>query len=68
MFGSAAEAKGINLSYENNSLVSLIVDADSNHLERIIYNLIANALKFTDTGGQIIVSLSNGNARGIVSV
>ena len=60
-FREAAGAKEITLHYVADGLADAYwFDADK--LERIGYNLIANALNFTDAGGQIRVLLSPAEA------
>ncbi len=56
-FREAADAKGVGL----NLLVGNLADSywfDADKLERIQYNLLANALKFTPKGGHIRVNLN----------
>ncbi|NLU53343.1 MAG: HAMP domain-containing histidine kinase [Clostridiaceae bacterium] len=57
------ELKGINLIFTS-ELESQIMACDPDMIERIILNLISNAIKFTDRDGTITVSirqLDNGN-------
>ncbi|MFC5409464.1 ATP-binding protein [Larkinella bovis] len=56
-FQAAAEARGIELRYETVPL-SEEYWFDTGKLERIVTNLIANALKFTQTGGRVECRLS----------
>ncbi len=50
------ENKGISLSFETN-IKKQIVECDLNAMERIILNLLANAIKFTPRGGSIQVKI-----------
>jgi signal transduction histidine kinase len=47
---------------------SLWVMADASRLEQVFVNLLANASKYTDTGGKIEVSLSTQDAEAIVHI
>lgn len=54
-FDSLAQQKNISLKFQNNSdIKTLLIDRDK--LEKIINNLLSNALKFTPAGGNVIVS------------
>jgi len=59
-----AQAKGVGLRSEPVD-ARVVVDADPNWLERLVLNLIDNAIKFTPAGGTITVSVlrSEGSAR-----
>jgi heavy metal sensor kinase len=52
-----AQAKGVALHSEP-ALAPVVVDGDPNWLERLILNLVDNAIKFTPEGGAIAVSVS----------
>ncbi len=52
------ENKGINLSFEKNT-EERIMACDVDKIERIILNLISNAIKFTDQGGSIFVKVQD---------
>jgi len=55
---STAENRGLNIVFnDNNTEGRLIANIDKEMLEKAIFNLIFNSLKFTDRGGQIIVQL-----------
>jgi signal transduction histidine kinase len=52
------EAKGINLRFVS-EIKSKIIACDPDLIERILLNLISNAIKFTDENGCITVSIKN---------
>lgn len=52
-----AETKGVNLSADLNG-VPATVDADDRAFKQILINLVTNAVKFTNSGGSIIVRAS----------
>jgi signal transduction histidine kinase len=59
-----AERKGVSL--ETVGLEGLpTIHADPDALEKIVMNLLGNALKFTDPGGRIVVSAELENADGV---
>ncbi|HLH06874.1 MAG TPA: ATP-binding protein [Terriglobales bacterium] len=58
LFQTEAQKKGIHLGLQLPSrLISAVVDGE--RIEQVIINLIANALKFTDSGGSVVVSLDS---------
>lgn len=60
LFQSAAEEKGIEMTLsltENQANTEM----DPSKLEKVFYNLLSNALKFTPEGGSIKVSLTTNN-------
>lgn len=59
-----AESKEIN--FENTISSDTFVYADENILKTVLRNLISNAIKFTEPGGDVTVSASNGN--GIIKM
>jgi len=63
-FESAAQQKEIQLIFKSDS-EQLLVALDQSKMEQILINLIANALKFTPSGGKIAVQ-SNLIAKGKV--
>ncbi|MGE5627578.1 MAG: ATP-binding protein [Solirubrobacterales bacterium] len=50
--------KGINIIFDTNT-EECITAVDSDKIERIILNLISNAIKFTNSGGSIIITVLN---------
>ncbi len=62
-----AERKGIELAVRCSSDVPLI-QADSDAFEKVLVNMLGNALKFTDSGGRIGVELESGGAQGGLSL
>jgi CheY-like chemotaxis protein/two-component sensor histidine kinase len=46
----------------------IAVDADEVRVEQIIWNLLTNAIKFTDAGGHIEVSVSHADGQAIFTV
>lgn len=48
--------KGINFSVQS-SIAHLFMDFDANKLERILFNLLSNASKFTQGGGQVSLTV-----------
>ena len=67
LFQSAAEEKEIILEtrFAEKSVWALI---DVPKFEKIIFNLLSNALKFTNSGGEIIVTLLEKGGQAIISV
>jgi signal transduction histidine kinase len=54
------QAKGLRYSYSACD-ASVTVRADSEKLQQIVLNLLGNAVKFTDHGGEVAVSAESGN-------
>lgn len=46
----------------------LVVLGNSSSLERLFYNLVENAIKYTPPGGRVTVEASSGNHRAVVQV
>lgn len=63
-FDYLAKSNKIKLSYHS-SISDLYISIDNIKLERILYNLISNALKFTKEGGEVDVLLSYDVVAGI---
>ncbi len=54
LLAGAAEAKNINISVSIPE--NIIINADSDHFDFVVRNLLANAIKFTPLGGQITLT------------
>lgn len=59
--------KGINIIFDTD-LEEKIIAVDRDKLERILLNLISNAIKFTDSGGTIYVTISTTSENTFISV
>lgn len=59
MFSSAAEVKSIELELSANIPKDSILQLDPKQFEKIMYNLISNAIKFTPEHGQIAIILES---------
>lgn len=57
LFESLAKQRGIACFFEAEP-AELYLDFDPEKLEKVVYNLLTNALKFTPSGGQVVVSLA----------
>jgi signal transduction histidine kinase len=61
-----AKAKGLDLRFEQAG--SAIVQADEDWLERLLLNLLDNAIKFTPAGGHVLVTVSREGPEARVAV
>lgn len=66
-FGDYAEERGIHLSFDHNT-DSLMMDYDREKMNKVIYNLFSNALKFTPAGGSVTLSLHQGQDSVTIAV
>lgn len=57
MFHSAADLKGIRLSFSSEVDSDLLLELDPYQFEKIIYNLLSNAIKHTEKDGTIEVKI-----------
>ena len=61
------ESKGLNIIFDTN-VEEKFIACDPEKIERIILNLISNAIKFTDEGGEILVDIKAMNEFVEISV
>ncbi|WP_395853693.1 ATP-binding protein [Cystobacter fuscus] len=63
----AAEARGIRLALRvAPDMGTLLVDAE--RLQQVVWNLLTNAIKFTPSGGQVVVRLDRGEGEARLEV
>lgn len=58
-FQNLASEKGIHLEFKTET-ENLMVWFDQDHMDKVFFNLLSNALKFTDKGGTISIQLIQG--------
>lgn len=61
------ESKGIEFIFDTD-IEEKFIACDPNKIERIIFNLLSNAMKFTDLGGKITVNISDKGEYVLISV
>ncbi len=66
-FGDYAEERGIHLSFEHD-MDSFVMDYDREKMNKVVYNLFSNALKFTPSGGSVTLALHIDGDNAIISV
>jgi signal transduction histidine kinase len=64
---SYGESRGIDIIFDTD-LEERIMTFDPDKIERIILNLMSNALKFTQKGGKVFVNLSNSDEYVTISI
>lgn len=62
-----AELKGVKLICHMPAETSL-VNADTDRLQQVVWNLLANAVKFTQRGGQVTVSVFKDGSEAVIQV
>jgi signal transduction histidine kinase/CheY-like chemotaxis protein len=68
MFEGTADYKGIKLEFENNLSTQDGISLDPRQFEKIFYNLIANAIRHTDKGGEIRIRTRKHLSKAIIEV
>lgn len=66
LFSASAQKKHIAISM--NAPDTIMLRADQDKIERICYNLLSNALKYTSEGGEITLTAKEENGRVMISV
>ena len=66
LFSASAQKKHIAISM--NAPDTIMLRADQDKIERICYNLLSNALKYTSEGGEISLTAKEENGRVMISV
>lgn len=61
------DKKGIDISFKS-ELNKKILVLDTEKVEKIILNILSNAIKFTDTGGKIYINLYTENEQVCISI
>jgi len=62
LFSDAADDQKIHLSFEPNC-DELLVWIDPEKMDKVIFNLISNAIKFTSAGGLVTISITTNHAK-----
>lgn len=57
IFEEAAKAKGISFNIDVGDVKSTSIVTDATAVTQILYNLVSNAVKFTDTGGVVRITI-----------
>jgi signal transduction histidine kinase len=60
----SAENKGVILTNDAQSSLPVTIRGDAGRLKQVVWNLLANAIKFTPTGGHVIIAVTTAD-RGL---
>jgi signal transduction histidine kinase len=55
----SADNKGVDLTYDGRSAVPLLTNGDGPRLKQVVWNLLANAIKFTSRGGSVTIAMTS---------
>ena len=66
-FSDYAEERGIRLVFEHD-IDSFVMDYDREKMNKVVYNLFSNALKFTPSGGSVTLSFRVGENKVVIDV
>ncbi len=66
-FADYAEERNIHLSFKHD-VDSFVMDYDREKMNKVVYNLFSNALKFTPSGGNVTLAFRNDSDSVIISV
>ncbi|PKN89143.1 MAG: two-component sensor histidine kinase [Deltaproteobacteria bacterium HGW-Deltaproteobacteria-1] len=64
LFGTTAEDRGVTLSC--NLPEQCVIEGDARMIQRLLSNLLDNAVKYTSAGGRVDISLSHSKAQGVI--
>jgi len=64
----ASDLKDVSLGFVAHDAASAIVDVDAIQMERVLLNLLDNAIKYTPAGGSVVVALDRCADEVVVSV
>jgi signal transduction histidine kinase/CheY-like chemotaxis protein len=64
----AADAKGVQLEFRDDGAAPLLVWGDPERLQQILWNVVANGIKFTPAGGRVEMAAGRSGSKAVVSV